>query len=267
MRQFCLFTLIFLFMGICFVSAQDLIVLKDGSMIEAKVTEISQTEIRYKRFDHLDGPTIVISTARVLSIRYQNGTQEIIKSEATPEQKKTQTKSTTTTTAMDTDKFIFGFNANPGGALNFSGPGGGSSLCLEFGKGSFNSEVNIIFPWRGGIGSLTTFNGFWHKSYGGFYLGGGIGYIYMPDLYTRSYTYQRYNGYNSYTTDYYSHSVDGHILTIGLNIGWKFVTRSGIYFRTGACAGVGLDVGEWDGSDKLRDFYLKPDLSIGYCFK
>ena len=40
-------------MGAFNVNAQDLIVLKDGN-IEAKVMEISQSEIRYKRPDNLE---------------------------------------------------------------------------------------------------------------------------------------------------------------------------------------------------------------------
>jgi hypothetical protein len=52
---------IFLLIGGAFyVNAQDMIVLKDGNLIEAKVMEISPMEIRYKRFGHLDGPTIVV---------------------------------------------------------------------------------------------------------------------------------------------------------------------------------------------------------------
>jgi len=73
-----IFAAIFLFIcGAFYVNAQDMIVLKDGNMIEAKVVEISPSEIRYKRFDHLDGPTIVIPSANVLSIRYGNGNYEM----------------------------------------------------------------------------------------------------------------------------------------------------------------------------------------------
>jgi len=55
-----------------------MIVMRDGNIIEARVAEISDTEIRYRRFSHLDGPVIVVSRANVLSIRYQNGTIEVI---------------------------------------------------------------------------------------------------------------------------------------------------------------------------------------------
>lgn len=79
MKQLYFFVAIFFLVGGLFsVNAQDLIVLRDGNMIEAKVVEISSAEIRYRRFDHLDGPIIVISSANVLSIRYENGTSEIV---------------------------------------------------------------------------------------------------------------------------------------------------------------------------------------------
>jgi len=72
-------TAAFLFIGgVLSVHAQDMVILRDGSVIEARVTEISPTEIRYRRFNHLDGPVIVIPRSNVLSIRYQNGTVEII---------------------------------------------------------------------------------------------------------------------------------------------------------------------------------------------
>jgi len=76
MKKLCL-AILFL-SGVFYANAQDLIVLKNGSMIEAKVMEISPTEIRYKRFNHQDGPTIVIPANDVLSIRYANGMTEII---------------------------------------------------------------------------------------------------------------------------------------------------------------------------------------------
>jgi len=86
MKKFYIFTVLFFIMGWVFsVNAQDLIILKDGNTIEAKVIEISPTEIRYKRFDHLDGPTIVIMAVDVLSIRYENGRTEIINTVTQPE--------------------------------------------------------------------------------------------------------------------------------------------------------------------------------------
>jgi len=72
MKTFYIFVVIFL-VGISSVCAQDLIILRDGNVIEAKVMEISPSEIRYKRFDNQDGPVIILPIINVLSIRYENG--------------------------------------------------------------------------------------------------------------------------------------------------------------------------------------------------
>jgi hypothetical protein len=78
MKQFCIFVAVFFIVGLFTVNAADLIILKDGNMIEAKIMEIHPGEIRYKRADNLNGPTIVIPKDKVLSIKYENGVQEII---------------------------------------------------------------------------------------------------------------------------------------------------------------------------------------------
>ena len=242
MKRFCIFTVIFLFMGICIVTAQDLIVMKDGKIIEARITEISQTEIRYKRFDHLDGPTIVIPAAQVLTVRYENGRTETI-SAAIPVPAQTNNQAVRpNNTAINPNKFIFGFNVNAGGAIIYSS---GPSIDLEFSKGNFNSEINIMFPgfYAGGFGGLFTFNYFRHSRIGGGYIGGGIGL-----------------GFNIWE-GYFS-------MTIGLNAGYKFVTRSGVYFRTGAF--VGFEFGYlW--TNRRYSFvipvYFKPDFAIGWTMR
>ncbi|MCH7597132.1 MAG: hypothetical protein IID35_11330, partial [Planctomycetes bacterium] len=59
-------------------SSQDIILFKDGSEIKSKVIEITETLIKYKRFDHQDGPLISISKSKVFIITYENGTKELI---------------------------------------------------------------------------------------------------------------------------------------------------------------------------------------------
>lgn len=56
--------------------AQDLIVLKDGTVIKSKVTEIGIQEIRYKKWSNQEGPSYVIEKSSVLSINYENGEVE-----------------------------------------------------------------------------------------------------------------------------------------------------------------------------------------------
>ena len=79
-RFFVISAIFLLFGGIISVNAQDLIILRNGNVIEARVIEITPTEIKYRRLNHLDGPLIIIARADVLSIRYENGTVETISS-------------------------------------------------------------------------------------------------------------------------------------------------------------------------------------------
>lgn len=60
----------------------DLIVCNNGNEINAKVLEIGLAEIKYKKCDNPNGPTISIKKADVLMIKYPNGTKDIIKSSA-----------------------------------------------------------------------------------------------------------------------------------------------------------------------------------------
>ena len=56
----------------------DIIILKDGSEILVKVLEISINEIKYKKCDNLNGPSISLNKYSVLMIQYPNGTKDII---------------------------------------------------------------------------------------------------------------------------------------------------------------------------------------------
>lgn len=58
------------------VSAQDVIVKKDGTTILSKVLEVGQSEIRYKKHENLDGPTYTISKSELQAINYQNGAKD-----------------------------------------------------------------------------------------------------------------------------------------------------------------------------------------------
>lgn len=56
--------------------AQDIIVKKDGSLIQSKVQKIETSEIEYKKWTNLDGPTYSIAISDILAINYQNGEKE-----------------------------------------------------------------------------------------------------------------------------------------------------------------------------------------------
>lgn len=59
---------------------QDTIAMRDNSKLIAKVLEISSTEIKYKRFDNLNGPDYVISKNDISSITFRNGVKDVFES-------------------------------------------------------------------------------------------------------------------------------------------------------------------------------------------
>ena len=56
--------------------SQDVIAKKDQSTIMSKVLEITNTEIKYKKWNNQDGPTYSIDRSEVVSINYENGEVE-----------------------------------------------------------------------------------------------------------------------------------------------------------------------------------------------
>ena len=59
--------------------AQDMIVKINQDEIKAKVLEVSEDAIKYKKWEMQDGPTYSIKAADVFMIIYKNGTRETIK--------------------------------------------------------------------------------------------------------------------------------------------------------------------------------------------
>ena len=65
------------------VAAQDVVVKKDGSTILAKVLEVNQDNIRYKKYSNRKGPTYTIRISDVMTINYENGEKETFDVSAT----------------------------------------------------------------------------------------------------------------------------------------------------------------------------------------
>ena len=59
-----------------FCVAQDTIIKNNGDQIRAKVTDVNSSEIKYKKFDFLDGPNYTIKKSEVNTIRYSNGVRD-----------------------------------------------------------------------------------------------------------------------------------------------------------------------------------------------
>jgi hypothetical protein len=252
MKLFLIFMGIFLIAGIYSVTAQDLIFLKDGNMVEGKIVETSFSEVKYRYFNNLDGPINVIFrndvvsiiyensiyNTNVLSTMYKNGTFEIGNAD-TDFRKKSSPAAVPQTTDInkptEADKLIVGINANAGGLipLGDSIKSSGPSVNIEFIKNSFYSIINLSVPIQDnvGFGFSGIFNYLWKSKIGDFFLGGGLGYTYHVD----------------------------HFFTFGANAGYRFVTSFGMYFCAGGYIGGKVN------DDIMLD--IKPVLGVGYSFK
>ena len=58
-------------------SAQDVITKKNSDDIKAKVLEVTTSEIKFKRFEDINGPTFSLLKSEVLMVRYENGTKDV----------------------------------------------------------------------------------------------------------------------------------------------------------------------------------------------
>ncbi len=62
----------------------DIITLKNGDEIIAKVLEVNQTNIKYKKCNNLDGPLMVESVDNVFMIKYVNGSKDVFNKTTKP---------------------------------------------------------------------------------------------------------------------------------------------------------------------------------------
>ncbi len=63
----------------------DLIVMRNGNEISAKVMEVSMTELKYKECNNLTGPTFTIAKKDVLMVKYPNGTKTVFNESQVPD--------------------------------------------------------------------------------------------------------------------------------------------------------------------------------------
>lgn len=62
----------------------DLIIMLDGAVIEAKVLEVNQTNVKYKKCNNINGPTYTTTLEKIERIQYKDGSQDIVDSGTKP---------------------------------------------------------------------------------------------------------------------------------------------------------------------------------------
>lgn len=100
MKKIKLFILLIAFCSSAIVaSAQDIITLKSGDEIKAKVQEIGIDDVKYKKFENLAGPTYTLRKTDIFMIRYENGEKDVFAQNSNLPQKGTEDNRTAPTQA------------------------------------------------------------------------------------------------------------------------------------------------------------------------
>ena len=152
-----LFTLAALATTICSF-AQDIIVTNKAQKIDAKILEVTSSEIRYKELDNLDGPTFILRIDEINSIIYANGKVVLCNQQHSNEISEKQ-KSAEATAKANALAGLFGNPGNVGQKGNPTGLRitGGNSWTLS-GRGirgtlpqpsnNFNQEGKVVVQIR-----------------------------------------------------------------------------------------------------------------------
>lgn len=141
--------------------AQDVIVKKDGSTIISKVLEVSDTEVKYKKFSNLEGPTYTIKVKELQAINFQNGEKESFQAKTTlDEHKSTSSYMPNNEIPMETriDKSIRDSNMLQRQKLLASAKGWRTAGGVIIGLGAAGTlacilftDVNMWIPIAGGV--------------------------------------------------------------------------------------------------------------------
>jgi hypothetical protein len=71
-----LLTILFTVATFSFSYAQDLLIMNNGTEIRVKVQELTVNEIKFKKWENIDGPLYTLLKTDVFMIKYENGTKD-----------------------------------------------------------------------------------------------------------------------------------------------------------------------------------------------
>ena len=123
--------------------AQDVIITRQSERIDAKILEVSESEIRYKKQNNPDGPTFVLSTTKVASILYANGEVQTFEAQKKASEDREEGKASS-------QKLYNGIETslNPLLAIGL-GEGSSTSFLVDAG---FGRRFNNNFYWGMNVG-------------------------------------------------------------------------------------------------------------------
>jgi len=278
-----LFILIFLVLGFLSYS-QDILYLSNGDKLSAKITEINPTDVKYKDFTNLDGPTYVISNSELVLIQYSNGTTQVINSNPRPIEPKKESQVTTNAKLLETKKTtlpnLYYMNSNLLSINALALTNGDVTLIYD--RELFNCKMSVSFlggyNFNSRMGVLNSFisdtkdNA--KKNYDV-----GLGINYMPKNTKRVQyfigvlgKYMSYNYKNVIdTTNNQKKYADAsaYQLAIMLTNGWVYRISPFFNFKIFGSIGVPINSTNLQTTNSLgniRDYTHSPKIYLGYCF-
>lgn len=148
---------------LCFAEtalSQDVILKKDNTTLLSKVLEITNTEIKYKKWSNQEGPTYSISRSEVTRINFQNGDVESFTSNLmptpTPQQNMATYPAVQTSIKQATNELEKPKSSHARGRVQFSLNGGVAIPMGDFGV-TDNNKPSAAFSFGGD--ELETANG------------------------------------------------------------------------------------------------------------
>lgn len=151
------------FAGLCIsAAAQDIISTKDGRRIEAKIIQVDDSNISYKRYSNPNGPTFTIPISQIESVKYQNGESDVYSGRTATYTKKKYKELKSLYNTRDYVK-VQGQPYSPfwNGFASFLIPGLGEIFEGEWGRGLCIAGANILMgSYTRSVGNkwLTDFN-------------------------------------------------------------------------------------------------------------
>ena len=139
-----IFISIMLAAGVMAANAQDVITKRNGDEINAKVTEINSSEIKYKKYGNENGPTYTIAKSEVFMIKYENGDRDVFKEDDTSKTKSGASTTAGTKGSTEYKKNAFGLDIGLGGTV------GGDFSAFNYSLGfrylhNFNPYFGVDF--------------------------------------------------------------------------------------------------------------------------
>lgn len=120
-------TLLFVSLG---VAAKDIITTTDGKNIDAKVEEITETVIKYRKASNPTGPLYTIAISSVATIKYENGDTDTFSGSAKTATPASPSKSNQSQNGIMTDEELLRQVGSPDNSINQNNKQGMSDADL-----------------------------------------------------------------------------------------------------------------------------------------